>query len=137
MATILNIAYLAEYDKNNSYISNIQFGCLLMDSFYEPIETDTLQYVRDSGSVILDAPIALVGEVIMQEGMSELMERMKRRLKAYSNQTPSPNGNSIIIEEKYKTALNDNNPMALKDAGAGYIVVYDPLINIVCFTESL
>ena len=136
MSTTLNTAYLAEYSKDSSYISNIRFGCLLMDNFYEPNENDTLQYVRDSGSVILDAPVALIGEVIMQEGMSELMERMRKRLKAYSNQTPNPNG-SIIIEEKYKTALNDTNPMALKDAGAGYIVVYDPSLNIVCFTESL
>ena len=137
MATILNTAYLAEYDKNNSYLNNIQFGCLLVDEFYDPNPNDTLQYVRDSGSVILDAPVALIGEVINKEGMSELMERMRKRLKAYANQTPSPMGNTVVIEEKYKEALNTNDMMKLRESGAAYIVVYDPSLNIICFTESI
>lgn len=133
MTTVYNDYYKAVIDGTLD-IENVHFGVKLTDGSYYPDVTDTL---ADVEGVILDAPVALYNEIMTQKGMSEIVEIIHKRLRAYANQTPVMGVEPIVLDERIKTALDNLDHMALKEAGARYLVVYSTVLNILCFTEEI
>lgn len=135
MSIVYNEYYRA-YENGTLDIENVHFGVKLVDGSYYPGLTDKLSDVE---GVILDAPVALVDEVMTLKGMSEIVEILKKRLRAYANMTPNPPMmmETPVLDEKYKTALSSTNPADLREAGARYLVVYSTVLNILCFTEEV
>ena len=133
MTTVYNSYYTA-YDNGELDINDVHFGVKLVGSGYFPDPSDTLDDVTD---VILDAPTALYGEVMTQKGMSEIVETLHKRLRAYANQTPMMGVEPLVLDERIKTALDTLDHMALKEAGGKYLVVYSTKLLILCFTEEV
>ena len=133
MTTVYNDYYKAIED-GSGQIDDVHFGAKLVGSGYFPDPSDKPEDVTD---VILDAPTALVGEVMTQKGMSEIVEILLKRLRAYANQTPMMGVEPLVLDERIKTALDTLDHMALKEAGGKYLVVYSTILPILCFTEEV
>jgi len=133
MTTVYNDYYKAVNDGSLD-IENVHFGVKLVGGSYYPDVTDTL---ADVEGIILDAPVALYDEVMTLKGMSEIVEILHKRLRAYANQTPQMGVEPIVLEDRIKTALDNLDHVALKEAGARYLVVYSTKLLILCFTEEI
>jgi len=133
MTTVYNDYYKAIED-GSGQIDDVHFGAKLVGSGYFPDPSDKPEDVTD---VILDAPTALVGEVMTQKGMSEIVEILLKRLRSYANQTPMMGVDKIVLDDRIKTALDALDHMALKEAGGKYLVVYSTILPILCFTEEV
>ena len=133
MTTVYNDYYKAVNDGTLD-IENVHFGVKLTDGSYYPDVADAL---ADVEGVILDAPIALYDEVMTLKGMSEIVEILHKRLRAYANQTPVMGVEPIVLDERIKTALDNLDHAVLKEAGARYLVVYSTVLHILCFTEEI
>ena len=133
MSTIYNDYYKA-YENGSMNIEDVHFGVKLVGSGYFPDPSDKPEDVTD---VILDAPTALSGEVMTQKGMSDIVETLFKRLRAYANQTPQMGVEPLVLDDRIKTALDTLNHMDLKEAGGKYLLVYSTILPILCFTEEI
>ena len=133
MTTIYDSYYKA-YEDGSLNIEDVHFGVKLVGSGYFPDPTNKPEDVTD---VILDAPTALSGEVMTQKGMSEIVEVLHKRLRAYANQTPQMGVEPLVLDERIKTALDTLDHMALKEAGGKYLVIYSTVLPILCFSEEV
>jgi hypothetical protein len=127
MTTVYS-AYYQAYDSGRLDLTNISFLVMLVDGSYIPDASDTLD---DVVGLIVSVPYVLVDRDILTFSMSEIVVNSLKLIEEYMESYPSE------VLESYRNLTGDNFSLSLKDAGAKQLVVYDPRIDILCFTEEL
>jgi len=115
-------------------LSDVNLGVILVDNTYVP---DPSHKPWEITGYILAAPNALWEDVIETQGMSEIVSRLKARLKAYAERNPSEIAEAYRMEFNEPSEGMNNVWQKLIDKGAKYLIIYSTPLQICCFAEEI
>lgn len=119
--TVVYNDYYNAFDNKTMDITNVSFLVILVDDKYIPNSSDKLDDVVGD---IISVPYVIVDNDIVTLGMGELINKSEENIKEYIELYP----NEISEEYRYD---NDVYKKGKK------IVVFNPSLNILCFSEDL